>query len=125
MSNDTRLIKKYNSRRLYDTMSSTYISFADLGKIISAGYDVKVIDAKTKVDVTQLTLVSYLIENMGVLDFCSQDFLKFIIKAQGGVAEQKVLFSHLFSESFNLGLGLIRHAEDNAFQPKDDGIESI
>ena len=48
MCNDIRLIKKYNSRRLYDAMSSTYISFADLGKIISAGYDVKEVRNRKK-----------------------------------------------------------------------------
>lgn len=97
-----RIIKKYGSRRLYDTVESAYISFAQLGKIIADGFEIQVLDAKTKVDVTQQTLTSYCIENLGVLDFCSDELLKLIIKAQGYSSEQKNLVMSLFGGAFNV-----------------------
>lgn len=99
-----RIIKKYGSRRLYDTVGSAYISFAQLGKIIADGFMVQVIDAKTREDVTQQTLSSYCIENMMVLDFCSCDLLKLIIKAQSYSTEQKNLVMSIFGNAFNLAM---------------------
>lgn len=98
-----RIIKKYGSRRLYDTVESAYISFTQLGKIISDGFMVQIIDAKTREDVTRQTLSSYCIENMKVLDFCSCDLLKLIIKAQSYSAEQKNLVMSIFSSAFDVG----------------------
>lgn len=100
-SKPPRIIKKYGSRRLYDTVESTYISFAQLGKIIADGFEVQVFDAKTKEDVTRQTLSSYCIENMKVLDFCSCDLLKLIIKAQSYSTEQKALVMSIFGSAFN------------------------
>jgi len=97
-----RIIKKYGSRRLYDTVESVYISFAQLGKIIADGFEIQVLDAKTKEDVTQQTLTSYCIENVMVLDFCSDDLLKLIIKVQGYSSEQKNLVMSLFGGAFNI-----------------------
>ena len=56
------LIKKYSNRRLYDTEQSGYISLGDLTKRIQAGRQVKVIDAKTKEDVTAYILTQVLLE---------------------------------------------------------------
>ena len=81
-SSKTRVIKKYGSRRLYDTSTSTYISFVGLGKIIADGFEVSIYDAKTKDDLTQITLASYLSENTYILNFCSDDLLRLIIKNQ-------------------------------------------
>ena len=96
-----RLIKKYGSRRLYDTVESAYISCPQLGKIITDGFEVQVVDVKSKEDVTQQTLTSYLVENMMVLDFCSDDLLKLIIKVQGYSQEQKALVMSMLGGSFS------------------------
>ena len=104
LPNKLRVIKKYGSRRLYDTVDSVYISFSELGQIISDGYLIKVIDAKTKEDLTQQTLASYFMENTNILDFCSLDILKLIIKAQGYSAEQKAYVAKFFENHFKLPL---------------------
>lgn len=56
------LIKKYSNRRLYDTEQSAYISLGDLAMRIRSGRQVKVIDAKTKADVTAYILTQILLE---------------------------------------------------------------
>lgn len=59
------LVKKYGNRRLYDTERSRYITLEDLTESIRAGADVKVIDAKTGADLTQVTLTQIIIEGRG------------------------------------------------------------
>ena len=34
---DSRLIKKYPNRRLYDTQTSTYVTLADIKNLVMAG----------------------------------------------------------------------------------------
>jgi len=56
------LIKKYGNRRLYDTGDSRYITLDELAAKIRAGADVRVIDAKTNDDLTQVTLTQLILE---------------------------------------------------------------
>ena len=56
------LIKKYTNRRLYDTESSSYISLVQLADMIKEGRLVKVIEAKTKEDVTAFILTQIILE---------------------------------------------------------------
>jgi polyhydroxyalkanoate synthesis repressor PhaR len=57
------LIKKYSNRRLYDTTRSRYISLDELAETVRAGKDVRVVDAKTGADLTQLTLAQVIFES--------------------------------------------------------------
>lgn len=59
------LVKKYGNRRLYDTESSRYITLEDLTASIRKGADVRVVDAKTGADLTQVTLTQIIIEGRG------------------------------------------------------------
>jgi len=95
-----RIIKKYGSRRLYDTARSSYINFTEFGEIIANGFEICVIDAKTKEDITQETIVKFLIENLNIFDFCSNETLKMIIKVQHYSTEQKLIVMDFFSENF-------------------------
>lgn len=55
-------IKKYANRRLYDTARSAYITLADLAKMVQAGEEVKIFDAKSGEDLTSSTLLQILAE---------------------------------------------------------------
>ena len=52
MSEDTRLIKKYPNRRLYDTATSSYITLADVKQLVLDQVLFKVVDAKSEEDLT-------------------------------------------------------------------------
>ena len=54
---DIRIIKKYPNRRLYDTQISSYITLSDIKELVMSYIDFKVIDAKTKEDLTRCTLM--------------------------------------------------------------------
>jgi polyhydroxyalkanoate synthesis repressor PhaR len=60
-----RVIKKYPNRRLYDTEKSSYITIADVLKIIRAGEDFKVVDAESGEDITRSVLVQIITEQEG------------------------------------------------------------
>lgn len=54
---ETRIIKKYPNRRLYDTHISSYITLQDIKELVMCFCDFKVIDAKSKEDLTRCTLM--------------------------------------------------------------------
>ena len=51
-----RLIKRYGSRKLYDTEESRYVSLDELASWIRRGQEIRVIDNKSSEDVTAQTL---------------------------------------------------------------------
>lgn len=59
---ETRIVKKYQNRKLYDTKDSCYITLDDIAKMVKRGDEVKVVDNKTKNDVTSIILTQILVE---------------------------------------------------------------
>jgi polyhydroxyalkanoate synthesis repressor PhaR len=57
-----RVIKKYPNRRLYDTDTSTYITLAEVKKLVMEREPVQVIDAKTGDDLTRAILLQIILE---------------------------------------------------------------
>jgi polyhydroxyalkanoate synthesis repressor PhaR len=57
-----RLIKRYESRKLYDTEESRYVSLEDLASWVRAGQEVRVVDNGTAEDVTAQTLTQIILE---------------------------------------------------------------
>ena len=62
MSAQARTIKKYPNRRLYDTETSSYITLADVKKLVLENVEFKVEDAKTKDDLTRSILMQIILE---------------------------------------------------------------
>lgn len=59
---DTRVIKKYPNRRLYDTEISSYITLGDVRELILEHVLFQVIDAKSKKDITRSILLQIILE---------------------------------------------------------------
>jgi polyhydroxyalkanoate synthesis repressor PhaR len=57
-----RLIKRYESRKLYDTEESRYVSLEELAEWIRSGADVQVLDNATGGDVTAQTLTQVILD---------------------------------------------------------------
>lgn len=62
MSNEPRIIKRYSNRKLYDLVDSKYITLPDVDRMVREGIDIKIIDNKTKEDITSVTLAQLLYE---------------------------------------------------------------
>jgi polyhydroxyalkanoate synthesis repressor PhaR len=57
-----RLIKRYGSRKLYDTEESRYVLLEDIAGWIRQGQEIRVIDSKTAEEVTAQTLTQIISE---------------------------------------------------------------
>jgi len=58
-----RLIKRYANRKMYDTARSCYITLEEVAEIVRAGEEVRVIDNKSKEDLTEVTLAQALLSS--------------------------------------------------------------
>jgi polyhydroxyalkanoate synthesis repressor PhaR len=57
-----RVIKRYGSRKLYDTEESRYVSLEEIGDWVRGGQQVEVVDNQTGDDVTAQTLTQVILE---------------------------------------------------------------
>lgn len=59
----TKIIKRYQNRKLYDTQQSCYVTLDDIAKMIRNNEEVMVIDNKSKNDITAATLTQIIFES--------------------------------------------------------------
>ena len=59
----TKIIKRYQNRKLYDTQQSCYVTLDDIAKMIRTNEDVMVVDNKSKNDITAATLTQIIFES--------------------------------------------------------------
>ncbi len=92
---DTRIIKKYPNRRLYDTAISSYITLADVKRLVLEGVEFQVVDAKSREDITRSILLQIISEEEeGGEPIFSSQLLAQLIRAYGGNM-QSMLTSYL------------------------------
>lgn len=120
-----RTLKKYPNRRLYDTQTSSYITLADVKRMVMAGEDFEVRDAKTGEEITRSILLQIILEEEsgGVPMFSSQALAQMIrfhghaMQGLLGVFMENNLraFSDLQSRLLEQGKGLY---DPKAFTPE-------
>ncbi len=59
---DLKLIKRYTNRKLYDTVESRYVTLDEIGEMIKQGVEVKIVDNRSKEDLTSVTLAQIIFE---------------------------------------------------------------
>ncbi|MCW5605122.1 MAG: polyhydroxyalkanoate synthesis repressor PhaR [Burkholderiales bacterium] len=88
MAEQPRIIKKYPNRRLYDTETSSYITLADVKKLVIDNVDFHVEDAKTKEDLTRSILLQIILEEESAgAPMFSSDMLSQIIRFYGNAMQ--------------------------------------
>lgn len=81
---ETRIIKKYPNRRLYDTEDSKYITLEDIKELVMKGIDFSVKDVKTDEDLTRNILLQIIAEQEHHGEpFFSTELLTQIIQSYG------------------------------------------
>ncbi len=86
-----RLIKRYGSRKLYDTSESRYVSLEEIAGWIRHGEEIQVIDNATSEDVSALTLTQVISEEgRKKSQFLSSDLLHDLIRAGGTAVSTRV-----------------------------------
>src|SRR5262249_15077497 len=59
---ESRVIKRYANRKLYDTQRSRYVTLDQIAEMIRGGEDVKIVDNNSKEDLTTVTLAQIIFE---------------------------------------------------------------
>jgi polyhydroxyalkanoate synthesis repressor PhaR len=59
---EPKIIKRYTNRKLYDTVESRYVTLDEIAQMIKGGAEVKIIDNRTKEDLTSVTLAQIIFE---------------------------------------------------------------
>ena len=85
---ETRTIKKYPNRRLYDTEESRYITLSDIRRLVLEKLDFVVIDKKSGQDITRNILLQVISEQeQSGEPIMSREFLSHVIRSYGGAMQ--------------------------------------
>jgi polyhydroxyalkanoate synthesis repressor PhaR len=94
-SDGPRVLKKYPNRRLYDTVASSYITLADVKRMVMTGESFEVRDARSGEDLTRSILLQIILEEeTGGVPMFSSQMLAQIIRFYGH-AMQGMMGSYL------------------------------
>lgn len=86
------IIKKYENRRLYNTLTSQYINQEQVAQLVRDGEDVRVIDVSTGEDITRLILAQIVLEDAKTPDsMFPLDVLRQMIVASGTATRENAL----------------------------------
>jgi len=61
-SKEPKVIKRYTNRKLYDTVESRYVTLDEIAAMIKDGVEVRIVDNRTKEDLTSVTLAQIIFE---------------------------------------------------------------
>ncbi len=100
--NEMRIIKKYPNRRLYDTAISSYITLADVKKLVMENVVFTIQDAKTGEDITRTILLQIIVEQeeRGEEPILSNSALEELIRFYGGTFQG--MMGNYLERSFKL-----------------------
>jgi polyhydroxyalkanoate synthesis repressor PhaR len=87
---EPKVIKRYTNRKLYDTEESRYVTLEEIARMIKGGAEVKIIDNRTKEDLTSVTLAQIIFEEEKKTSKMSLDTLRDLIRYGGEVAHRIV-----------------------------------
>ena len=83
------IIKKYENRRLYNTLTSQYLNQNQVAELVRDGYDVRVVDAATGEDLTRLILAQIVLDDAKTPDSAFPiEVLRQMIVASGKATQE-------------------------------------
>jgi polyhydroxyalkanoate synthesis repressor PhaR len=90
--NQPLIIKKYENRRLYNTLTSEYINQGQVAQLVRDGHDLRVIDAATGQNITRLILAQIVLDDAKAPDSVFPlDLLRQMIMASGRATQEGAL----------------------------------
>jgi polyhydroxyalkanoate synthesis repressor PhaR len=107
-----RLIKRYESRKLYDTEESRYVSLEEISGWIREGQEVRVVDNATAADVTSQTLTQIILdEGRRGTSFLPSELLHELVR--------------LGERAVNSGVEQVQHGVDRLVQASVDRLAPV
>jgi len=114
-----RILKKYPNRRLYDTLTSSYITLADVKKMVLEGAAFEVRDAKTGDDLTRSILLQIILdEESGGVPMFSSEMLAQMIRFYGSA--QQTIMGQYIEQNVKAFLAIQKKLQDQAKQVYGD-----
>ena len=80
---EPKVIKRYTNRKLYDTVESRYVTLDEIAEMVKQGVEVKIIDNRSKEDLTSVTLAQIVFEEEKKKSQMPLDVLREIIRHPG------------------------------------------
>jgi len=87
---EPKVIKRYTNRKLYDTVESRYVTLEEIAEMVKAGAEVKIVDNRSKEDLTSVTLAQIIFEEEKKTSKMSLRTLRDLIRHGGERAQQFV-----------------------------------
>src|SRR5919202_933357 len=87
---EPKVIKRYTNRKLYDTVESRYVTLDEIAEMVKQGVEVRIVDNKSKEDLTSVTLAQIIFEEEKKTSKMSLRTLKDLIRHGGERAAQIV-----------------------------------
>ena len=80
---EPKVIKRYTNRKLYDTVESRYVTLDEIADMVKQGVEVKIVDNRTKEDLTSVTLAQIVFEEEKKKNQMPLSVLREIIRQPG------------------------------------------
>jgi polyhydroxyalkanoate synthesis repressor PhaR len=121
-SAEAKVIKRYTNRKLYDTVESRYVTLDEIGEMVKRGVEVRIVDNKSKDDLTSVTLAQIIFEEEKKKSRMPLGMLRDIIRSGGERLEefiQKEVTPRVtsFREGAEAGLKLLKR--EGAERPRE------
>lgn len=127
----SRIIKRYENRKLYDTEDRQYVSFDDIAALVRRGVDVQVVDNTTGDDITTQTLTQVIFEEgKKGRNPLSKDMLHDMIRfgntlIDGGIQQVRQGLNMLMPNSLNKLFSAANAAEADNLKQLKEKVESL
>jgi polyhydroxyalkanoate synthesis repressor PhaR len=112
---EPKVIKRYTNRKLYDTVESRYVTLDEIAEMVKQGVEVKIIDNRSKEDLTSVTLAQIVFEEEKKKSQMPLDVLREIIRHPGES------LNDFYKTEVGPRLDRLLRRED---EKKEDGAES-
>ena len=118
-----RVVKRYGSRKLYDTEESRYVLLEEIGEWVRAGQEIRVVDTTSDEDVTTQILMQVILELGRRGSMFTSDILHDLIRhgervVHGGVEQLQERMGRLLDASLDR-IGPLRRVRAEADQLRD------
>jgi polyhydroxyalkanoate synthesis repressor PhaR len=87
---EPKVIKRYTNRKLYDTVESRYVTLDEIAEMVKQGVEVKIIDNRSKEDLTSVTLAQIVFEEEKKKSQMPLGLLREIIRRPGDTLSEFV-----------------------------------
>lgn len=127
----SRMIKRYENRKLYDTEDRKYVSLDDIAVLVRRGVDVQVVDNMTGDDITTQTLTQVIFEEgKKGRNPLSKDVLHEVIRfgntiIDGGIQQVRQGLNLLMPNSLNKLFGATNTVEAENLKQLKEKVESL